>query len=119
MLVAQGCRQGRADRLELSHGRSYVGFGGALDDRGSFGPGGDQHARDDVEDEAHPETTAPLEAADGTAAELERGGLVADEKRDPGRPDKVEGALVAERGAELAALAQAGAGLGGVGLGDG
>ena len=57
--------------------------------------------------------------ADGTAAELERGGPVADEKRDPGRPDEVAGALIAERGAELAAFAQAGAGLVGVGLGDG
>ena len=63
--------------------------------------------------------TAPLEAADGAAAEFERGGLVADEKRDRGRPDEVDGALVAERGAELAAFAQAGAGLFGVGLGDG
>ena len=44
---------------------------------------------------------------------------VAEEKRDPGRPDEVEGALVAERGAELAAFAQAGAGLVGVGVGDG
>ena len=53
------------------------GFGGALDDRGGIGPGGGECARDHVEDEGHPAAvfTAPLEAADGTAAELERGGL--------------------------------------------
>ena len=56
---------------------------------------------------------------DGAAAEFERGGLVADEKRDRGRPDEVDGALIAERGAELAAFAQAGAGLAGIGFGDG
>ena len=72
-----------------------------------------------MENEAHPETTAPLEAADGTAAELECGGPVVYEKRDPGRPDEVEGALIAGLGAELAALAQAGTGLAGVGVSDG
>ena len=56
---------------------------------------------------------------DGTAAEFERGGLVADGKRDPGRPEEVDAALVAERGAEFAAFAQAGTGLAGVGAGDG
>jgi hypothetical protein len=80
------------------------------------GPGGGERARDCVEDEAHPETTAPVQAADGTAAEFERGGLVADEKRERSRPGEV---LVAERGAEFAAFTQAGAGLFGVGFGDG
>src|SRR4249919_600983 len=57
----------------------HVGFGGALDGRGGSGPGGGERARDHVEDEAHPEVvTAPPEAANGTAAELERGGLVLD-----------------------------------------
>jgi hypothetical protein len=69
-----------------------------------------------VEDEAHPEAvTAPPEAADGTAAELERGGLVVDAVGDPGRPQQAKVVLVAERGAELGALAQAGTGLAGVG----
>ena len=91
-----------------------------MDDRGSIGPGGGKRAGDHVEDEAHPEAvTAPLEGADGTAAELERGGPVVYEKRDRGGPDEVEGALIAERRAELAALAQAGAGLFGVGRSDG
>src|SRR5215467_6521758 len=97
-----------------------VGFGGALDDRGGLRPGGGKRARDDVENEAHPETTAQfLEAMDGTAAQLERGGPVVYEKRDPGRPDEVEGALIAELGAQLAALAEAGTGLAGVGASDG
>jgi len=78
-----------------------------------------ERARDHVEDVAHSEAvTPPLEAVDGVAAELERRGLVADQKRDYSLPDQVDGALVAERGAELPALAQAGAGLFGVGLGD-
>ena len=63
--------------------------------------------------------TAPLEAVDCAAAKVERGGLVADEERDRSRPVEVDGALIAERGAELAAFAQAGPGLAGVGLGDG
>ena len=53
------------------------------------------------------------------AAELERGGPVVYEKRDPDGPDVVEPALIAERRAELETLAQVGAGLFGVGLGDG
>ena len=73
-----------------------------------------------MEDDAHPEAaTAPLEAAYGAAAEFERGGPVACEKRDPDRQDMVDKAVVGERGAELAAFAQAGAGLFGVGDGDG
>jgi hypothetical protein len=90
----------------------HVGLGGALDDGGSIGLGGSQRARAHREDDAHPEAlTALPEAVDGTAAgTLESGRPVADEKRDPGRADGVEGALVAERGAELAAFVQAGAG---------
>ena len=61
----------------------------------------------------------PLEATYDAAAEFERGGLVADEKRERSRPGEVGDALVAELGAELAAFAQAGAGLVGVGAGDG
>ena len=53
--------------------------GGALDDRGSVGPGGGKRTRDNVGDEAQPETIVPLEAADGAAAELKRPGLVAGE----------------------------------------
>jgi hypothetical protein len=62
--------------------------------------------------------TARLQGVDGTAAEFERGGLVADEKRERGRRNQVA-AVIAERGVELAAFAQAGAGLFGVGAGDG
>src|SRR5467141_2133375 len=59
--------------------RDHVCFGGAQDGRGRSGSGGGERARDHVEDEAHPEAvTAPPEVADGTAAELERGGLVVD-----------------------------------------
>src|SRR5262249_12378731 len=77
-------------------------------DGGRLRPGGDERARDDVEDQAHPDAvTAPLEAANGAAAELKRGGPVVDQKRDRGRPDEVAGALIAERCAELTALAQA------------
>ena len=53
------------------------------------------------------------------AAELKCGGPVVYEQCDPGGPNVVEPALIAERRAELEALAQAGAGLFGVGLGDG
>jgi hypothetical protein len=60
-----------------------------------------------------------LEAANGTAAELERADPAVDDRRDGGRPDEVDGALVAERGAEFAAFAQAGTGLAGVGVADG
>src|SRR5690348_10561046 len=100
--------------------RDNVGFGGPLDGRGRSGSGGGERARDHVEDEAHPEAvTAPPEVANGTAAELERGGLVVDAIGDPGRPQQAEGVLVAERGAELEAFAQAGTGLARVGVGDG
>jgi hypothetical protein len=119
VLLAQSLRQDQADQLSELRRLAHVSFGGALDDRGRIRPGGDKRARDHVEDEAHPETTAPLETANGTAAELERAGRVACEKRDPGGPDEVEGALIAERRAELAAFAQAGAGFAGVGAGDG
>jgi len=43
------------------------------------GPGGGKRARDNVGDEAQPETIVPLAAADGAAAELKRPGLVAGE----------------------------------------
>ena len=90
-----------------------------MNHRGSLRLGGGKRARDGVEEEAHPEAvTARLEGADGTAAELEGGGPIVYEKCDPGGPD-TEGALIAERRAELETLAQAGAGLFGVGLDDG
>src|SRR5207253_2378105 len=69
--------------------RDHVGFGGALDSRGRSGSGGGERARDHVEDEAHPEpVTAPPEVTNGTAPELERGGLVVDAISDPGRPQQ-------------------------------
>src|SRR5690348_11809713 len=112
--IAQGYPRVHARR------RDHVGVGGALDGRSGIRPGDGERACDHVEDEAHPETvTAPPEAANGAAAELERGGLIVEAVGDPGRPQEAEVVLVAERGAELAALAQAGAGLAGVGVGDG
>src|SRR5690349_21733713 len=73
-----------------------------------------------MKDEAHPQAiTAPLEATNGAAAELERGGLVVEAVGDPGRPQQAKVVLIAERGAELGALAQAGARFAGVGVGDG
>ena len=42
-----------------------------------------------------------------------------EERREPGRPDEVSGALVAKRRAEFAAFAQVGAGLFEVGLDNG
>ena len=111
-LFAQNLRHDQTDHLGEYRRLDHAGFGGALDDRGGLRPRAGEGARDDVEDGAHLETvTAPLEAADGTAAELERAGLVAEEKRDRGGRDEVDGALIAERGAELLAFAQAGAGL--------
>ena len=119
-LLAQSFRDDQADQRSDSRRLGHIGFGGALNDRGSLRLGGGKRARDHVEDEAHPEAvTARLEGADGTAAELEGGGPVVYEKCDPGGPDQVEGALIAERRAELETLAQAGAGLFGVGLDDG
>ena len=54
-----------------------MGFGGAEDDPRSIRLDGGQRARDHVEGDAHQEAvTAPLERADGTAAELEGGGPV-------------------------------------------
>jgi hypothetical protein len=73
-----------------------------------------------MEDDAHSDAlTAPSKGVNGTAAELERCGPVAYEKREPGSPDVVQDALMAERDAEFAAFAEAGTGLFGVGLGDG
>jgi hypothetical protein len=51
----------------------HVGFRGALDNRGSIGPGGCKCARDQMEDDGYPEAlTAPSKGVNGTAAELER-----------------------------------------------
>jgi hypothetical protein len=51
-----------------------------------------------VEVETHQAAVAAsLEGADDLAAELQRGGLVAGQKRNRGRPDEVGGALVAAR----------------------
>src|SRR5262252_9946361 len=109
-LFAQRCRQARAELSNQPGRPGRVALGGALDDGGGIGPGGGKYARDHVEEEAGPDTvTASLEATDGAAANLERGGLVADGERDDSYPDEVDGALVAERRAEFAALAQAGA----------
>src|SRR5215831_1061407 len=84
-LFAQRCRQVRAELNNQPCGPYRVGLGGALDDCGGIGPGGGEYAHDHVEDEARPDTvTAPLKAADGAAAELKRGGLVADRERDHG-----------------------------------
>jgi len=97
-----------------------VGFGGALDDRGGIGLGGGERACNRVKDHARPDAfAASLEVADGSAAEVERGGPIAYDEGDGGRPDEVAGAVIAQRGAELAALDQAGAGLAGVGVGGG
>ena len=89
-LFAQGCRQCRADQLGEHRPFDDVGFGGTLYGRDGLGPGGGQRARDHGEDDAdQAAVAAPLEAADGTAAEFERGGPVACQKRDRGRPDQV------------------------------
>jgi hypothetical protein len=76
--------------------------------------------RDHLEDPAHQEAvTARLEGADGTAAELEGGSPVVYKKCEPGGPDQVEGALIAERRAERETLAQTGTSAVGVCLDDG
>jgi hypothetical protein len=118
--ISDGFGDGRA-ACQGEHRRlGYVGFGGALDDGGSLGPGGGKRAGDEVEDEAHSEAvTEPLESGNGTAAELERSGSVAYEKCDPGGPYVVDGTLIAERRAELETFAEAGTSVAGVGLGDG
>jgi hypothetical protein len=55
----------------------HMGLGCAHDDRGSLRLGGRKRARDHVEGDAQSEAvTAPLEAADGLAAEFEGGGPV-------------------------------------------
>jgi len=91
-LIAQRCCQVRADQLSEFGASSTQVSGGALDDRGSLRPGGGERASHNAGDQAHPETTAPPEAADGTAAGFKRGGLAADEKRDRSRPAEVDGA---------------------------
>ncbi len=104
--IAEGSRDGRA-ACQGEHRRlNHVGFGGALDDRGSLGPSGGKRAGDQVEDEAHSEAVSePLEGVNGSAAELERGGSVAYEKCEPGGPYVVDPSLIAERRAELETLA--------------
>jgi len=60
-----------------------VGFRRTLDDRGRVGPGGGERPGDHVHDHAHPEAVpARLQGPDGAAADLERAGQVADQKRD-------------------------------------
>ena len=105
-LLAQSFRDDQAEQPSDSRRLGHIGFGGALNDRGSLRLGGGKRARDDVEDEAHQEAvTAQLEGADGTAAELKGGGPVVYKKCDPGGPDLVEAALIAELRAELETLA--------------
>jgi hypothetical protein len=118
-LLAQNFRH-EADGPSDSRRRDRIGFGRALNDRGGLGLGGGKRARHDVQDGAHQEAvTGPLEGADGTAAELKGGGPVVDEKCDPGGPNVVDPDLIAERRAELEALAQAGTSAVGISLGDG
>src|SRR2546430_12621604 len=75
VLFTQGCRHGRVDLLSGPCRFEDVGFGGTQDDRGSIRPGCGERGREYVEGDAHPEAvTAPPKAADGTAAEVERGG---------------------------------------------
>src|SRR5580692_3119852 len=119
-LLAQSFGHGRADQLGEHRRLGYAGGGGALDYRGSIRPGGSERPRDHVEGKADPDAvTAPLKAADGMAAELERAGRVVKEERDRGGPNEVAAAVIAERGTELAAFVQAGPGPAGVGAGDG
>jgi hypothetical protein len=119
-LFIQGCLRRRADGSGGVRRRDRVGVGGAVDDRGGSGLGFGERVRDYVEDDGHPEAVAaPLQAADGTAAEFERAGPVVREGRYRGSPDQVDRTAVAERRAELAAFAQAGPGPAGVGDGDG
>jgi hypothetical protein len=111
-LLAQSFGHDQADQpSEIRQLGRGIGFGRALNHRGSLRLGGGKRARDDVQDGAHQEAvTGPLEGADAVAAELKCGSPVVYEKCDPGDPNVVEGPLIAERRAELAALAQAGAG---------
>src|SRR5215203_4866626 len=119
-LLAQSFRDDQADQPSESRRLDHIGFGRALNDRGSLRLGGGKCAADNEEDEAHQEAlTAPLECADGTGAELKGGGPVVYEECDRGGPDQVEGALIAERRAELETLAQTGTSPVGVSLGDG
>jgi hypothetical protein len=105
-LLAQSFRDDQADQPSDSRRLGHIGFGCAPNDRGGLRLGSGKRARDDVEDEAHQDpVTAPLEGADGTAAELEGGGPVVYEKCDPGGPNVVDPALMAERRAELEAFA--------------
>jgi hypothetical protein len=76
-LLAQSFRDDQAEQPSDSRRLGHIGFGRALNDRGSLRLGGGKRSRDDEEEEAHQEAvTAPLDGADGTAAELEGGGPV-------------------------------------------
>jgi hypothetical protein len=93
-LLAQSFGDDQADHPSDSRRLSHIGFGRALNHRGSLRLGGGKRARDDVEDEAHTEAvTGPLEAVNGTAAEFKCGGSVAREECDPDGPSQVEGAI--------------------------
>jgi hypothetical protein len=103
-LLAQSFRH-EADQLSDSRRLGHIGFDRALNDRGSLRLGVGKRARDDVEDGIYREAvTAPLEGLNSAAAELECGGPVVKEECDPGGQDQVEGALIAERRAELETL---------------
>ena len=119
-LLAQSFRHDQAQQPSEIRQLAHIGFGRALNDRGSLRPGGGKRARDDVQDGAHQEAvTGPLEGVNAVAAELKCGSPVVYEKCEPGGPDVVDPSLIAERRAELEALAQAGTSAVGVGLGDG
>src|SRR5215203_321667 len=65
-LLAQGFCDDQADRLSDCRRLVHIGFGGALNDRGSLRTDGCKRARDHVQDGAYPEeATAPLYRADG------------------------------------------------------
>jgi hypothetical protein len=69
--IAESSRDARAACQGEPRRLDHVGFGCALDNRGGIGPGGGKRARDQVEDDAHPDAlTAPSKGVNGTAAEL-------------------------------------------------
>jgi hypothetical protein len=105
-LLAQSFRHDQAEQPSEIRRLGHIGIGRALNDRGSLRPGRGKRARDHKEDGIHHgAVTAPLEGADGTAAELKRGGSVVYKKCDRSGPEQVEGALIAERRTELETLA--------------
>src|SRR5215207_142385 len=76
VLLAQSFRH-EADQPSDCRRLGHIGFGRALNDRGSLRPGGGKRARDGVEDGIHREAvTAALEGVNGAAAELKCGGPV-------------------------------------------